>query len=119
MSKKDMYCTHCKKILNKPFMASPARGLVSPNKIIKLSFCDKKCVDKLNGEAYSFWAELDRNASDSTCFQHDHWESDSLHRKIRVGGCKITGGEVRVEPLQPGDNSGQPKECYEHFELRV
>ena len=61
---------------------------------------------------------LDQNASDSECFEHDHWEKDRLGRKIRVGKCKITGKEVRVEPGQPGDNSGQPIECYEHFKIR-
>ena len=70
------------------------------------------CAAQLNN------MKLDRNASDSECFEHDHWEKDSLNRKIRVGKCKITGAEVRVEPGQPGENSGQPIECYEHFELR-
>lgn len=114
-----MKCSNCKKILKDFIEAEPARHLTSPNPArFKLKFCNKECLKKFNEEAHSFWANLDRNASDSTCFVHDHWEKDNIGRNIRVGKCKITGKEVRVEPLQPGDNSGQPKECYEHFELR-
>jgi hypothetical protein len=38
--------------------------------------------------------------------------------KIRIGHCTITGKEVHVEPLQPAERSGQPKECTDHFVLR-
>lgn len=76
-------------------------------------FCSKTCQEKSNNECYAFWADLDKNASDSECFVSDGWEG-----KVRIGHCKITGDSVRVEPLQPGENSGQPKACIEHFVLR-
>ena len=124
-----MFCFNCKKkIIGKPIVSEPNRSMVSPGSINRWfkdkkdfyydHFCSELCKKKTDGARYKFWAGLDRNASDSECFVHSHWETDSLHRKIRVGYCKITGKEVRVEPLQPGNNSGQPIECYEHFELR-
>lgn len=121
-----MQCQECGELAN--IKSEPPRHLTSPNSInrfakdeedkIYLWYCSRECQKKNQREAYIFWAELDRNASDSECFIHDHWETDRLKRKIRVGRCNITGEEVKVEPLQPGDNSGQPIACYNHFKLK-
>jgi len=118
VSIKDEVCLVCKKPAK--LEAKPARHLTSPNTAeFTLDFCSKDCRNEYNKQATKFYSELDRNASDSDCFIHDHWEKDSLNRNIRVGRCKITGKEVRVEPGQPGDNSGQPIECYEHWTPRL
>lgn len=103
--------------------SEPIRHLMSPNSInmgvnkeeekVYLYYCSKECQKKDQNLTYACLAELDRNASDSECFEHIKW--DGIYR---IGRCKITGKEVRVEPLMPGDNSGQPKECLEHFVLR-
>lgn len=107
-----MKCNNCRKD-GATYEAKPSRHFMSPNPAsFSFFYCDKECANKVNKQDYANLALLDRNASDSECFIHDHWEGI-----MRVGKCKITGKEVRVEPLQPGDNSGQPKECYEHFEL--
>lgn len=104
-------CVECGK--DGTIKSKPSRTLMSPNSpTFYLDFCSKECQSKYNKESYRYYAELDRNASDSECFVHDHWDGI-----MRVGKCKITGNEVHVEPLQPGNNSGQPKECYEHFVL--
>lgn len=100
--------------------AKPSRHAMSPNPpTFDFDFCSVECHKKYNKESYKFYAGLDQNASDSQCFEHDHWETDSIGRKMRVGKCTITGAEVRVEPLQPGNNSGQPKECCDHFVLHA
>ena len=124
-----MKCFDCKKeIIKKPIKTTPNRSFLSPRPInygVKKEsefhyeyYCTIECKDRTFKARYKWLAELDKNASDSECFEHDHWEKDNLHRRIRVGKCKITGKDVRVEPLQPGDNSGQPIECYRHFKLR-
>lgn len=124
-----MKCKDCNKELSTSFIkVEPSRHVCSPNSINWIAktekekyyeyYCSEECRKKLDKERYIFWAEVDRNASDSECFIHDHWEKDTIGRKMRVGHCAITGKEIKVEPLQPGDNSGQPKECYEHFSLR-
>lgn len=76
-------------------------------------YCSKECQKKCQDKTYAYLAELDRNASDGECFEHEGWD-----KKMRVGRCKITGEKVRVEPLQRGENSGQPMACYEHFVLK-
>lgn len=126
---KRLRCFQCGRFMKKGVFSEPERHLTSPGSINRWtkrkkdyyleSFCRQECIKKLNKRRNRFFAELDRNVSDSTCFLHDHWETDSLHRRIRVGRCQITNKVVRVEPLQLGDDSGQPKECYEHFQLRV
>lgn len=136
-----MICFECKKeIIGEPIVQEPNRGFLSPsssvggikdilsrfpslNSFIDINnyyerFCSKECQDNLNTKRYIWFAVLDQNASDSECFEHIGWKKDDLHRNIRVGRCKITGQKVEVEPLQPGDNSGQPIECYNHFKLR-
>jgi len=111
-------CTNCNGVAK--IEAKPSRHLTSPNTAsFKLAFCSKKCIKAYNQESGKFYAELDRNSSDSQCFIHDHWEKDKIGRNMRVGQCRITGLPVRVEPNQPGNNSGQPIECYEHFKLRL
>lgn len=111
-----MICNYCKTTTNTGILAKPSRHLTSPSKVLvdDLYFCSSEHRKLYDKDAYAFWGELDRNASDSTCFIHDHWEQN-----MRVGTCAITGEQVRVEPLMPGNNSGQPKDCIEHFELRI
>lgn len=108
-------CHECGKvIMGQPVTAKPNRTLLSPKPpALTVDYCSQECKKLCDHKRYKFYALLDRNASDSECFQFDHWEG-----KERIGRCKITGKEVRVEPLQPGNNSGQPIECYEHFKLR-
>lgn len=118
MTELENICSECGK--QSTLKCKPSRGLTSPNKIESdVYYCSKDCMKIGEKKRYAFFAELDRNASDSKCFEHDHWEKDYIGRNIRVGKCKINGKEVRVEPMQPGDNSGQPIECYEHFEMRI
>lgn len=123
-----MKCSNCKKeIIGVPIKIAPNRGLLSPNPSnygleekdsYYWYFCSKECKKETEGQCYIFWAQLDRNASDSECFVHERWITNSIGKKMRVGHCNITGEEVIVEPLVPGENSGQPKKCYEHFVLR-
>lgn len=110
-----MICTFCKKDSNTGIWAKPSRHLTSPSKthVDDLYFCTNQERKEYDRRAYPFWADLDRNASDSTCFMHERWEGQN-----RVGTCKITGEKVSVEPLMPGNNSGQPKACIEHFVAR-
>ena len=116
--RKQKKCFNCGKSDAK-LKTKPNRTFLSPNPpTFSEYYCNESCKEKTFRERYVWFAELDRNASDSECFEHDHWEKDSMRRSMRVGKCKITGKEVRVEPLQPGDNSGQPVECYQHFELK-
>lgn len=106
-----MNCSQCNK--EATIKCSPSRHMTSPNSLkMDVWYCSKECKDLGEGVRYTAFAILDKNSSDSECFEHDHWENG-----MRVGICKITGNEVKVEPLQPGDNSGQPKECYDHWEL--
>jgi len=106
-------CFECGKRCKEPIWSSPSRHACSPNKFnFKYPFCSTECSNRNQKVNYAHWAELDRNASDSECFEHHGWEG-----KYRIGRCKITGDAVRVEPVQPGNNSGQPKACYEHFTL--
>ena len=130
-----MKCFECEKeIIGEPIRQLPNRHICSPLSIGQLRrisgsksglqendydhFCSEKCQKELNLKRYAWFAALDRNASDSECFEHISWAKDRLGRMIRFGRCKITGKEYEVEPSQPGDNSGQPKECYDHFKLR-
>ena len=124
-----MRCFNCKnEIIGEAIKTEPNRSFTSPNsinhgvkdksKLYYEYYCSSECKEETFKARYKWFAELDKNASDSECFKHDHWEKDSLRRNIRVGQCVITGKEVRVEPLQPGNNSGQPIACYKHFELR-
>lgn len=124
-----MICDNCKKeIVGQPVKSEPSRHACSPNSINWLAkkkedkyywnFCSKDCQKSLQDITYAFWANQDRNASDSECFETIGVEKDRLNRTIRTGKCKITGMDVKVEPLQVGDNSGQPIECYQHFVLR-
>jgi len=123
-----MKCFNCNKVISKAIKIEPSYHFTSPGSINRFEknkskfyyecFCSFKCRKETEKKKYAFFAGLDRNASDSECFIHNHWERDSMYRNIRVGKCKITGKEVRVEPQQPGNNSGQPIECYEHFKLR-
>ena len=124
-----MKCFNCEKELRDKFIkAEPSYHFTSPGSINRWErnkadfyyeyFCDSKCKKILDKARNKFMAELDRNASDSDCFEHERWEKDYFHRNIRIGKCKITGKQVRVEPQQPGDNSGQPEECYQHWKLR-
>ena len=115
-----MECAECKKeITGKLIEQKPNRSAISPASSKYLEcFCSKECQDKLNLKRYIWFAILDRNACDSECFEHTGWRKDRLHRNIRIGKCKITGKIVEVQPLYHGDTSGQPIECYEHFELR-
>lgn len=76
-------------------------------------YCSPEHRDKDQALNYACWAELDRNASDSECFEHTGWDG-----VYRVGRCKITGDIIRVVPHSPWDNSGQPKMCYAHFSLK-
>lgn len=79
-----------------------------------ICFCSKKCADEHNSACYSWFAKLDRNCSDSECFESNgKWDGE-----YRLGKCVVTGREVRVIPQTPGDRSGQPEECYDHFVLR-
>lgn len=122
-----MKCFNCEQDIECPVKREPSRHLTSPlsinhGKTDKAQhyyehFCSEACYKQTNGASYRFFAMLDRNASDSACFEHNHWEKDNYGKHIRVGRCGVTGDEVRVEPLQPGDVSGQPKACYEHFIL--
>lgn len=113
-------------IWGKPISSVPARHMCSPSGAgFKNYFCSDNCREINATEAYIFFAELDQNASDSQCFQHIKWIKDfedkrriaPVGRKLRYGRCKITKQEFAVEPLCPGDNSGQPQECYDHFIL--
>lgn len=114
-------CRNCKK--EAIIKAEPNRHVTSPNSINygvhKESdkyydwYCSKECMKKDQDLNYAYWAEVDKNASDSECFVGEGW--DGIYR---IGKCKITGQKVRVEPLMPDTNSGQPKECSEHFVLR-
>ena len=138
---KFMKCAECKKeIKDIPIKQEPSRSFISPSsvagdlrnilqkvpslkEIVKLNdyyenFCSKECAEKTNLKRYIWFAILDRNACDSECFEHIGWKKDRLRRNIRIGKCKITGKTVEVQPLYHGDNSGQPIECYEHFELK-
>ena len=102
----------------------PSRHFMSPNSINYDAkndarkyynwYCSPKCRDYDQGLTYAFLAELDKNASDGDCFEHDNWEGE-----YRIGKCNITGERIRVIPLQPGDRSGQPQACYDHFKLRL
>lgn len=114
-------CRKCDK--NATFKVEPSRHSMSPNSInygwnpsrrpkYYDYYCSKECQKADQDLTYTCLAEIDRNASDSACFQHERWDG-----KYRVGVCKITGEKVRVEPLMHGDNSGQPVSCYKHFEL--
>lgn len=108
-----MQCQNCKKNTNNPVDEVPSRHACSPLRAdFKTSYCSKECATEHQKENYAYWADIDRNASDGECFEHERWDG-----KYRVGRCKITGQQVRVEPMQPGNNSGQPKECEEHFVL--
>jgi len=115
-----MKCFNCNQNIEKFFIKTkPNRHITSPNSANYYDYyCNKQCRKETDDKRYAFFAKLDRNASDSECFIHDHWKKDSIGRNIRVGKCRITGVDVRVEPLQPGNNSGQPEECYKHFVLR-
>lgn len=119
-----MKCFECKKDFQEnAIKAEPNRHACSPNSFNwnakneqekrYLYFCNQECKNVYQKKNYAEWAEFDRNASDSECFQHETWDGD-----FRIGTCKVTGMKVRVEPLMPGDRSGQPKECYDHFTLR-
>ncbi len=119
-----MICSYCKnEIEGEGIKVEPNRHACSPNSINWMAkkkedkyyttYCSNECMKKGQALNYAFWAELDRNASDSECFEHTGWD-----KKMRLGKCKITGEDVKVEPLMPGDNSGQPKTCYEHFVLK-
>lgn len=110
-----MKCSYCsQEIVGIPFEASPSRHFMSPSKAdFKLLYCNKEHATLKNDSDYAFIAELDRNASDSECFEGDGWEGI-----YRTGTCKISGRRIRVEPLMPGERSGQPTECVEHFKLR-
>ena len=123
-----MICSNCEKELKSIFIKSePAYHFTSPGSINRWTkdkkdfyyeyFCDFLCKKALDKDRNKFMIILDRNSSDSECFEHDYWVKDDIHRNIRVGKCKITGQEVRVEPQQPGNNSGQPIECYNHWQL--
>lgn len=120
-----MTCQHCNQSLSEGGVvrAEPVRHLTSPNSInydrsrlgspnITLVYCSVACQKEDAHLTYAFWADLDRNASDSECFVHEGWEG-----KVRVGHCSITGERVMVEPMQPGLGSRQPRACYEHFKL--
>ena len=136
-------CQHCKKeIVGEPIKAEPCRHATSPNSInygrtnkarfFYLSYCSKECEKIDQEEMYASWAAIDKNASDSECFEGTGWDGE-----FRIGKCKITGKDVRVMPLQPSERSlfptiifvngvykagplgsGQPRECTEHFKLR-
>ena len=120
-------CANCNKEGEFSLKSEPVRHLLSPNSFNVFGdnksekyynyFCSKECMDLRNNETYAYWAELDRNASDSECFEHIGW------RKIgstnhRIGKCKINNKEIIVQPLMIGNNSGQPIECFENFELK-
>jgi hypothetical protein len=123
-----MQCSNCKKeIIGVPIKIAPNRGLLSPNPSncgleekdsFYWYFCSKECKKETEGQCYVFWAQLDRNASDSECFVHDHWETNDMGDKLRVGHCNITGDEIRVYPLESAIVSGQPSTCTEHFKLK-
>lgn len=113
-----MRCVYCKK-QGASIEFNPSRWLCSPcgynqfeKKPHSLVACSPECVKEFNKRIYAFWATIDRNASDSECFVHESWDG-----KMRVGYCSKTGKRVRVEPMMHGDNSGQPKSCYDHFVL--
>lgn len=100
------------------FMVYPSRHLLSPNRAdFTNTYCSKECQKARELECYVFYANIDRNASDSQCFEHIRWVKDNMGRQLRYGRCRITNKEYAVEPLQPGENSGQPIECYNHFQL--
>ena len=121
-------CFNCKKeISGEPILAEPNRHAMSPLSVNYGkqksghhydSYCSETCHKETDAARYVFFASLDKNASDSECFEGESAYKDRLGRTIRVGKCKITGERVEVEPLQPGNKSGQPQACYEHFELR-
>ena len=97
----------------------PLRHLLSPsiptwgtNNPWKEEFCSKECQKEFQSASEAFWANVDRNASDSDCFEHIKWG-----KGVRIGRCKITGDEFQVQPLMFGENSGQPQACYDHFVL--
>ena len=118
-----MKCFECEKETNNPIKVEPIRHLTSPNSInygaknesekYYNHYCSQECRRICEKKVYQWFAELDRNASDSECFKHIRWE-----KGWRIGKCEITNQEVRVFPLCPSGNSGQPKECEEHFKLR-
>lgn len=111
-AKESEKCGECGKPVK--VKAEPSRHLCSPSRAgFKLGFCSAEHRDQYQIRTYAHLAKLDCNASDSECFEHLHWEG-----KYRVGRCKVTGEVVRVEPLQPGEKSGQPKACYDHFVLK-
>jgi hypothetical protein len=135
-----MKCFNCKEeITGKTIKAEPNRHMQSPNSINHgvspdkqyfNYYCSEICRKETDRARYRWFADIDRNASDSECFIHDHWEvrdvtghgphlcPQSWGVRVRVGHCKITGNEVVVIPLMPAEASGQPKECTEHFVLR-
>ena len=121
-------CLHCGSTLPENFvLANSTRHVTSPNpSVCAFPFCNQEHANKWNDIKYAHLADLDRNASDSECFEHIEWVRSEFKNfdgtifygpKKRKGRRKITGEEVIVEPLQPSENSGQPKECTEHFEL--
>jgi hypothetical protein len=102
-------CANCGK--TPKIISRPTRSLVSPEKPgHAVMYCSERCKNQNDLERYVFYAQIDRNASDSECFVHDGWNG-----KMRVGHCKITNEKYEVEPLMSGENSGQPKSCYQHF----
>lgn len=109
-------CIICKKDCNSEILVKPLRHLTSPNPAPKYSVCSKECETEFNEnkpKMYAFFAALDRNASDAECFEAEGWDGI-----FRVGVCRVTKTRVRVEPLMPSENSGQPRECTQHFKLR-
>lgn len=131
-------CFYCKKeFTHEAIQAEPCRHAMSPNSInhgskaedrFYLYFCSKECEVKYQKETYAYWAELDRNPSDSECFEGIGWEGDE-----RVGRCTITGKILRIIPMMPGEkcilyktptepvsveNKESVEECVGHFVLR-
>jgi hypothetical protein len=108
-----MICHLCVKEVVEVVSEVPARHACSPERAnFKIVFCSKDCARAWQKDNYTLWAELDRNASDSSCFIHERWEG-----KYRVGVCRITGQPVVAMPLQPSNRSGQPSDCADHFSL--
>jgi len=104
-------CKECgKEITGKPYKRGVNRHMLSPNTMLDKKgkkyfniYCSEKCADKADKDRYRFFADIDENCSDCKHFKHDHWE-----KEMRIGSCKYHK-HIKVEPLMPNNNSGQPK----------
>lgn len=126
MKYKILKCRYCKSYVFKKdaLFFNYNRCSLSPSKLeldTGYPFCSLECYKKDNKLNYSFWAELDKNPSDSECFEHTGWkEVDKKDKysylyKDRIGKCKITGKKISVLPLHHYANY----DCYLDKEYKI